>query len=171
MSIKTIIFSLAMGCLTASFSQCSDSQKLEKKAPLEFGEVYYKKRPQAVRDLPSIFTLYIPIKGENDPNIELDSVYFKGKSAKLTRAPHNQNLYIGRFITKPAQPEDIILSSDVKEEHKNKLPKIEPKIPFELKPGECVISYKQAGEVKYYKISNIKEKRLKDFPMAPRNNR
>ena len=170
MHFKTIIFSFAMFCLMVSVSQCSSAQKLEQKAPLDFGEVYYKKRAQAVRDLPSVFTLYIPVKGEHDNTIELDSVYFKGESAKLTQIS-NQSLYIGRFVTKPAYVEDMILSSDVEEEHQNQPPKIEPKIPFELKPNECVVSYKQAGEVKYYKISNIKERRLKGVPMAPRNNR
>ncbi len=171
MRIKAIIFSTVMFCLMASFSQCSNAQKLEQKAPLEFGEVYYQKKAQAVKDLESMFTLYIPIKGEYNNNIEPDSVYFKGKSAKLLVSTQNQNLFYGRFITKPVYTEDIILSSDMNEEHQNKLPKTESKIPFELKNSECVISYKQDGGVKYYKISNIKEKRLADVPMSPRNNR
>lgn len=153
-----------------SFSQCSSGQKLEKNAPFEFDEVYYKRQAQAVRDLESVVTLYIPIKSENK-NIELDSVYFKAKSAKLVKSTQNQNLYLGKFTTKSEYIEDIILSSDVAEEHKNKLPKLESKIPFELKPNECVLSYKEAGQIKYYKISNIKEKRLNEVPMSPRNKR
>ena len=70
---------------------------------------------------------------------------------------------------KPAYTEDIILSSDIAEEHKNKLPVKESKIPFELLPNQCVISFIEHGQTKYYKISNIKEKRLKEVPMAPRN--
>jgi hypothetical protein len=164
---KTIILSTLMLPLMA-FSQCSNGQKLETKAPLEFGEVYYKKKAQAVRDLESVITLYIPIIGENN-TIELDSVYFKGKSAKLIKSSQDQNLYFGRFIMKPAYTEDIILSSDIAEEHKNKLPIKESKIPFELLPNQCVLSYIEAGQTKYYKISNIKEKRLNEAPMAPRN--
>jgi hypothetical protein len=152
----------------ASFSQCSIGQKLEKRAPLEFGEVYYKKEAQAVRDLESSLTLYIPAE-EDNINIEMDSVYFKGKSAKLIK--DSRSLYFARFIMKPAYTEDIILSSDMAEEHKNKLPKQDSKILFELKPNECIISYKMGGETKYYKITNIKEKRLKEVPMSPRNKR
>jgi hypothetical protein len=151
-----------------AFSQCSNGQKLEIKAPLEFGEVYYKKKAQAVRDLESVTTLYIPIIGESN-TIELDSAYFKGKSAKLIKSSQDQNLYFGRFIMKPAYTEDIILSSDIADEHKNQLYVKESTIPFELLPNQCVISYIQAGQTKYYKISNIKEKRLNEVPMAPRN--
>ena len=165
---KTIILSIAMFSFMASFSQCSNEKRLEKKAPMEFGEVYYKKKAQAVRDLESSLTLYIPVE-EDNINAGMDSVYFKGKSAKLIKG--SQNLYFARFIMKPAHTEDIILSSDIAEEHQNKLPKLDSKIPFELKPNECIISYKMSGETKYFKISNIKEKRLKEVPMSPRNKR
>jgi len=165
--IKTIIFSI-IGLSLMAFSQCSNGQRLEKKAPLEFGEVYFKKRAQAIKDLVPVVTLYIPIEEENK-NVELDSVYFKGKSAKLVKSAQNQNLYLGRFTMNSKHTEDIILSSDMNEEHKNKLPQTEPKIPFELKPNECVISFKQAEETRYYKISNIKEKRLDEVPMVPRH--
>ena len=168
--IKTMIFSITMFSLLSSFSQCSDEQKLQDNAPLEFGEVYYRNRPQAVRDLPSILTLYIPIN-TSSPSVELDSVYFKGRSAKLETSEQNKQLYLARFVTKPEYSEDIIMSSDMAKEHQNKLPKVKQSIPFELRPNECIISYKQAGKTKYYKISNIKQKRLDDVPMAPRNNR
>jgi len=166
--IVTIIGLTISLSVLSSFSQCSNGQKLENESPMVFGDVYYKKRPQAVRDLESTMTLFIPVKGET--NIELDSVHFRGKSAKLLKSAQDQNLYIGKFRIKPRYNEDIMLSSDVAEEHQNKLPKVESKIPFELKQDECVISYKKDGDTKYYKISNIKEKRPKEFPMAPRNN-
>lgn len=163
--IKTILFSSALLCLMLSFSQCSSAQKLEQNSPVEFGDVYFQKRAQAVQDLESMITLYIPIKEDRNNNIELDSVYFRGRSAKLSVATNDQNLCFARFITKPAYTEDFILSSDIKEEHKNKLPIDKRNIPFDLLPNECVISYKQSGQVRYYKISNIKEKRLKNAPM------
>jgi len=165
---KTIILLIVMFSFIASFSQCSDEKRLEKKAPMKFGDVYYKKKAQAVRDLESSLTLYIPVE-EDNINVEMDSVYFKGKSAKLIK--DSQNLYFARFIMKPAHTEDIILSSDIAEEHQNKLPKPDPKVPFELKLNECIISYKMGGGTRYYKISNIKQKRLKEVPMSPRNKR
>lgn len=163
---KTIILLITMFSFMTGFSQCSNEKRLEKKAPMEFGETYYKKKAQAVRDLKSSLTLYIPVQ-EDNINVEMDSVYFKGKSAKLIKG--SQNLYFARFIMKPAHTEDIILSSDMAEEHQNKLRKLNSKIPFDLKPNECIISYKMSGETRYYKISNIKEKRLKEVPMSPRN--
>lgn len=161
---------MAMLFLLTSASQCTNAQKLEQEAPIEFGEVYYQKRVQAIKDLESSISLYIPLKEGSDKTIVLDSVYFKGKSAKLKVDTQNQSMYVARFITNSKQTPDIILSSDMKEESENKLPKKEPEIPFQLKPNECVISYEVDGEVRYYKISNIKEKRLKEVPMSPRNN-
>lgn len=165
----TTIIALTIGfSFLSSFSQCSNGQKLEKRSPMEFGDVYFKRQPQAVRDLESMMTLFLPVNGGR--NVELDSVYFRGKSAKLIKSPNDQNLYLGHFIIKPRHKEDIILSSDVADEHQNKLPKIDPKIPFELKQNECVITYKKNGKTRYFKISSIKEIRPKEFPMAPRNN-
>ena len=166
---NSILFSMLLFFLTLSVSQCSIAQKLESVAPLDFGEVYYQKRAQAVRDLESFLTIFIPIKEEVKSNIELDSVYFKGRSAKLMVSNKTPNVYYGRFVIKPKKAEDIILSSEMKDEHQNKVTMDNSKIPFELLPNQCVISYKQDGKTKYYKISNIKEKRLKDVPMEPNN--
>lgn len=164
-----ILVSLAMLFLTTSVTQCTSAQKLEQNAPAVFGDVYFQKKAQAVKDLESSLTLYIPINGNLSKTIELDSVYFKGRSAKLMTSSKNQNMYYARFITKQAHSEDFILSSEMKEEHQNKLPIEKTNIPFELLPNQCVLSYKEEGETKYYKISNIKEKRLKDVPMEHRN--
>ena len=163
-----IMISIVMLFLATSVTQCSSAQKLEHKAPLVFGEVYYQKRAQAVKDLGSVITLYIPVNGEIN-NIKLDSVYFKGMKAKLKVSPQNKKIYYAHFITKEAYTEDFIFSSDVKDEHQNKLPIKKTKIPFDLLPNQCVISYIQEGELKFYKISNIKEKLLKQVPMEPRN--
>lgn len=165
-----IIFSITLLFLSTSVTKCSSAQKLESVPPLDFGEVYYQKRAQAVRDLESSLTIFIPIKGELKNNIELDSVYFKSRSAKLMTTDKTPNVYYGRFVIKPKMAEDIILSSDMSEEQQNKVIMDNPKIPFELLPNQCVISYQQDGKTKYFKISNIKEKRLKDVPMAPNNN-
>ena len=166
---SSIVFSMIVLFLSLSVSQCSSAQKLEPIAPLDFGEVYYQKRAQAVKDLESMFTLFIPVIGENKNNIELDSVYFKGRSAKIMVTNKDPNTFYGKFVITSKKAKDIILSSDMKEEHENKVTMDNPKIPFELLPNECVISYKQEGKIKYYKISNVKEKRLKDVPMVPNN--
>ena len=168
--IKTTLFFITMLCLLTSVSQCSNAQKLEHCETLEQTKHCNKKRVQAIKDLEGSLSIYIPLKEGSDKTIELDSVYFKGKSAKLMFGTEEQMMFFARFVTNSKHTQDIILSSDMTEEHQNKLPNKQPKIPFELKPDECVISYKANGETKYYKISGIKEKRLKEVPMAPRNN-
>ncbi|RIA08252.1 hypothetical protein OE09_0061 [Flavobacteriaceae bacterium MAR_2010_72] len=165
----TTVCSISMFVFLSSFSQCTDKSSLQDEAPVAFGDVYYQYRAQAVRDLESSFTLVIPIKEDLPSNITLDSVYFKGKSAKLQITTNKDKVYFAKFITKPAHNEDIILSSDMADERKNKLPEPPVKMPFELEPNECIISYTQDGITKYFKIKGITQRRLKDVPMSSKN--
>ena len=98
----------------------------------------------------------------------MDSVYFRGKAAKLE---FSQDIaqYVGRFKTAVNQPKDIILSSDPKEEYANKISPKEALILFDLEADECVISYKKENNIKYYKISNVKQKEPLNYPSAPPN--
>ncbi|MFC4722923.1 hypothetical protein ACFO5O_11360 [Geojedonia litorea] len=160
---------MSMFVFLSSFSQCTDERSLQDDAPVTFGDVYYQYRAQAVRDLETSFTLVIPLKNDLPSSITLDSVYFKGKSAKLQTTVNKDNFYFAKFITKPAYSEDIILSSDLAEEHQNKPPKPPIRIPFELKSNECIISYIQDGKTRYYKIKGIVQKRQNGVPMSPNN--
>jgi len=94
-------------------------------------------------------------------NIILDSVFFKGKQAKLEY--RNNSVFIGRFKTEANQKHDIVMSSDPIAEYGNKVPEIPKKVQFELKDDECVVSYLKSGKVKYFKIEKIKRKESKFF--------
>ena len=149
----------------ASFSYCSSAQKLQKTAPVEFGEVYCQSWVAGVQEGGSGLNLYIPVK---DTSIVLDSVYFRGKVAKLEFSSSN-SLYVGRFKTAVNQPKVNIFSSDPKEEYTNKRQQKEALIPFDLKDDECVVSYKKENDIKYYKISNVKQKEPLNYPRTPPN--
>ncbi|WP_299272313.1 hypothetical protein [uncultured Psychroserpens sp.] len=164
--IKQASFLLVMFILMASFSQCSSSQKLQNKPPTEFGQVYYQYWAAGIKDGGSGVNIYIPV---TDTSIALDSVYFKGKMTKLELSSGNKQLYIGLFRTHANQVEDVILSSDSKEEYANKMPMNKTSISFDLNDDECVVSYQKRNKTQYYKISNIKQKAPINFPSAPPN--
>ncbi len=168
--IKRISSFILMFIFMTSFSQCSSSKKLQSKTPIEFGDAYFQKWVAGVKGGGSGINIFIPINESISEEFILDSVYFRGKVAKLEVKPNDKTLYIGRFKTgfNTMKP-DIIMSSDSKEEYGNQLPKIEEKIPFDLKDNECIVSYKKSDKTKYYKIENIIEKQAQHFPSVPPN--
>ena len=151
-----------------SFSQCVSTMKLQDKAPLEFGDVYYQNWIAGVKGGGSGINLFISVKS-NTNNTVLDSVYFKNKQAKLEYI--NDTLLVGRFHTETNQKEDIIMSNEPYAEYGNKAPQLPKKIPFELKEDECVISYKEGKNTKYYKLSNVFKKQSEFYPRAQPNKR
>jgi hypothetical protein len=152
--------------IMTSFSQCSSSQKLQEKAPATFGEVYFQRWNAGIQDGGSGINLFIPV---TDTNVVLDSVYFRGKSAKLETKPTDTSLYVGRFKTEFNQPKDIVMSSNPLDEYNNPLPIQKERMPFTLKDSECVLSYKDGQTTKYFKIENIIEKEAINYPSAPNN--
>jgi hypothetical protein len=165
-TINKIVGLLTLTLVMASFSQCSSAQKLQKKAPTTFGEVYFQKWVSGVAGGGSGINIFVETLTDN---VQLDSVYFRGRAAKFEVKPANKLLYIGRFLTDSNKNEHMIMSSDTNQEYGNKAPIIPSKIPFELKDNECVISYLSNNQTKYFKIENIEERRSKNYPMAPQS--
>ena len=147
------------------FSQCSSTKELQSEAPIAIGKVFYQKWIAGIEGGGSGLNIFIPV---NDTSIALDSVFFRGKAAKLETKSQDQSLYIGRFISQFNKRRDLIMSSDSIAEYGNKLPIVEQKIPFELQSNECVVSYIDGLKTKYFKINNVVEKASLHFPMAPK---
>ncbi|WP_460220467.1 hypothetical protein [Psychroserpens sp. MEBiC05023] len=164
--IKRVSSLLVMLFLMASFSQCSTAQKLERKAPTQFGEVYCQEWIAGVQGAGSGLTIFIPV---NDISIVLNEVYFRGQMSKLEVNSANPQLYIGRFKTDINQSSELILSSDQKEEYANKMHEKPKEFPFELKDNECVVSYQIGDKIMYYMISNVVQKVPLSYPSSPRN--
>ncbi|MGC1472781.1 MAG: hypothetical protein WA775_09325 [Psychroserpens sp.] len=166
--IKQILSITLTLILLLSFTNCSTAQKLQKEAPVQFGEVYCENWSAGVQGGGSGLNIFITVKEET--NIILDSVYFRGKSAKLQLNITSDNYdYIGNFKTDINQSKDIILSSDRNEEYINNMPKHITEMPFELKDNECVVSYFKGTEVFYYKISKVIQREPLHYPSSPRN--
>lgn len=165
-SIKYVSSLIVMLVLIASFSQCSTAQKLQEKAPMVLGEAYAQKWTAGIKEGGSGINVFIPVKVNS---VTLDSIYFREQKGKLEFIKGDQDLYVGRFRTDLNQPRDIILSSDMKEESKNRLPKLKEKMPFEFNDDECIVTYQKGNKTLYYKISNIKMEQPLNYPSAPPN--
>ncbi|MBT8303848.1 MAG: hypothetical protein KJP09_05200 [Bacteroidia bacterium] len=149
-----------------SFSQCSSQKKLQETAPVKLSKAYCQTWVAGARGGGSGINIFIPVETAPDKKIVLDSVYFRGRSAKLETKPQNDTLYIGRFLTKVNEKYDLVMSSDPKQEYGNKRPEDTEKIPFELKMNECVVSYTEGKKTKYFKIDEVEEKAAIPPPMA-----
>lgn len=167
-SFKQISSLIVILVILASFSQCSSAQKLQEKPPIEFGETYAQKWVAGIRGGGSGINVFIPVK---DTSVTLDSIYFRGQKEQLEFVKRDQTMYmyVGRFLTDLNQPKDIILSSDLKEESKNRLPKVKEKMPFEFNDDECIITYRKENKTMYLKISNIKMVQPLYYPSASPN--
>lgn len=135
--------------------QCASSRpKLETNLPFEIGAVYYQNWDTSAHDGRSGMNIVISMLS-NPKKVLLDSVYFRGEQAKLK---HKNNLvYIGEFKTHSTVKNEIIMSIEPYAEYGNKAPKITKMSRFQLEADECVISYKKANKVRYFKIDNIRK--------------
>ncbi len=149
----------------ASFSQCSSTKQLQEKAPVLLDQVYCQEWVAGIQGGGSGLNIFIPVK---DKTVILDSVYFRGKAAKLEMS-EVELLFIGRYKSAFNQSKDMVISSEPNAEYGNKLPEIVKKIPFDLKDDECVISYQEGKTTKYFKVRNVVQKAMLAYPSAPPN--
>ncbi len=152
-----------------SVYRCASAQtasKLQTTAPKQMQNIYYQRWNAGVKESGYGVDVYVNI---TDNTLVLDSVYFRNKVAKL-KLNTKKNVYVGSFKTPYSPSEDTVISSNPNEELQNKITLPKPKIPFDLQANECVITTKENGKTRYYKISNLVEKEALNFPAAPPKN-
>jgi len=146
--MKYIYLLFSAVIITALFSNCAGNKNLQEKAPAKIGKAYMQNTQNG-------FELYIPVKAIQSERVSLDNVYFRGRKAALQIHPQHPGMYYAQFET---AKDDMIMSSDPKEEYGNKAPAKIEKIPFELNKDEAIIEFTQDGKMKYYKIEDITER-------------
>lgn len=162
--INNIAFLILMCSVILLFSNCGSAQKFETKLPLQLGEVYAQQWVAGVKGGGSGINLYISIV-DNPNDIELDSVFYQGKSTKVFLI--NNTKAIGRFKSEINQQKEVIMSNEPYAEYGNQVKKIPIKLRFDLKDNECILSYIENKKTKYFKIQNIKKREILAYPSAP----
>ncbi len=144
------------------FASCANGKQLQEQPPSEIGQVYYTTWTGGVKAAGSGYNLFISVA--KDAEIVLDSAFFRGRRAVVTKEINQPNLYVARFkipSTEGKEP-DLVMHSDPRMEYGNKPPVILEKIPFELEADEAVLRYTKNGKVKYFKISNLDKRETHD---------
>lgn len=155
-----MLLNYALGLFTLmSLSNCANGKKLQEEAPVALQEAYYLLHRAQDESNATRLNLYIPTGDLGQNEIELDSVYFRGRSAELV-SNANPAGYVAYFEIS-GKDRDLVMHVDPKEEFGNKAPILE-KIPFELKNDEAVVVYTHNGKKAYFKIDNITERASSD---------
>jgi len=146
--MKYIYFLLSAVFITAIFSSCAGNKELEERPPAQFQQAYFT----STQDL---IELYIPLVTIQSNQVALDSVYFRGLKSILQEDAQDPGVYFAQFYK---GKQDLIMSSDPKEEYANKMPQKAEKVPFELQDDEALIVFTQNNKTKYFKITGILER-------------
>lgn len=146
----------------ATLFQCA-SLKFEDNPPFKINSATFK---NYIGGMPGVSGTNVVINYEANTTVNFDSLFFKGRKAKIELESIEKKNYIkGHFNTSTVNSkEDLMLHKDGKKEYGNKIP--EKKFPFELKENEAVISYLENGETKYFKVENIKKGEAVFYPSA-----
>ncbi|WP_324720239.1 hypothetical protein [Salinimicrobium sp. HB62] len=153
--MKPFFLSLSALLILMSFSNCANGKQLQEEPPMVVKEAYYTTWKGGVRGAGSGFNLFIPVTA--DAEIEMDTVYFRGRKSVLEKEPFDPHLYVARFKN-PGVNKDFVMHKDPKMEYGNELPAVIEKIPFELEEGEAVVRYTKDGVEKFFRIKDIQRR-------------
>ena len=130
------------------FAGCGSNQHLQEKAPANFQQVYYTKDASAVN-------LYIPVNAIQTERVVFNSVYFQDRKADIAIDSSRSGLYVATF---PLGKPDLIMSSNPREEYKNKVRAIPEEAPYKIKDDEAILVFTERGVIKFYKLTGIEER-------------
>ena len=156
--MKTVTYIiLALGF---SLFGCNSQKKLVENPPFKTGEATCQQWAGGRAESGSGILLQIPLTNDNIGQRKLQQAYFRGKVADI-KMKSNDGVWFAEanFRQSNTKKPDIVMHSDAKKEVGNQPPTMNKELPFELGENECVISYDEEGKTKYFKISDIKEKK------------
>jgi hypothetical protein len=148
-TLKTLMALL----IIVSFTNCGGT-KFTKNPPFIITSATYN---HWVGGVPGVSGTNVRISYTAESSVVFDSIYFLKRSLKLEqRESKGTKLIMGYFKNNdPSLKADYILHVIVEKEMRNKPPVLN-NFPFELKENEVVISYKEGGRTKYFKIKSLK---------------
>ena len=140
-TIKKVTYLLFFTIAVMSTYQCSSTKyKLQEKTTLQLDRVYCQEWYAGIKVGGTGINIYFPNLNSNN-KVVVDSVFFRNLKGKLTK---ERSMYSA--ILKNRSPYDSTTITKA------------VKYPFKLSGNECVISYIEDGETKYFKIVNVTER-------------
>ena len=144
-TILTVFVLSAFNCSSPKqmISQEKSNTKisLQEKTTFQFDQIQFQEWYAGINVGGTGFNIFLP-NIINDENVVLENVYFRNLTGKLVKgkgmySANLKNNSLDYTFEYPVKPADY---------------------PFDLKPNECVISYKENGQIKYTKIASLEEK-------------
>ena len=167
--MKILLKTLPALLVIFSFTNCANGKKLQETPPAVVDQAYFTTWTGGVRTAGSGYNLFIPVKPNSD--LQLDSVYFRGRKVAIEKEASENGLFVARFKNSSEnEGRDIVMHADPRKEYGNKPPVILEKIPFELQPDEAVVLYTKNGKSKYFKITGIRKKESGDVKIKDPQN-
>ncbi|MEJ6791681.1 MAG: hypothetical protein QNK89_02805 [Lacinutrix sp.] len=132
----------------------------EKEMPMIINNAYFQRWVAGQEAGGSGINIYFP-ELINASNYKLISVYFRSMVGDIQSG---KAMY---FANLKSNKSDLVMSNEKNAEYGNTTPTALEPFPFELKDNECIISYIDNGETKYFQVYNIAEKVAEYYPSAP----
>lgn len=136
------------------------SQGRGKSMPLFIKDTYFQRWVAGQQAGGSGINIYFPTLINKD-NYKLEKVYFRGMIGDM------QSGKASYFANLKSFKDGLVMSNGDNAEYGNTTPTKPEPFPFELKSNECMISYVDKGETKYFQVYNIIEKTGINYPSAP----
>nr|WP_321221243.1 hypothetical protein [uncultured Psychroserpens sp.] len=119
---------------------CSNAYKLQKTAPIQYSRAYFQNWTSAISIGSSGYNFHIANLTPAN-NVVIDSVFFRQLKGRLVPAK-------GKYVCQ------LVKRDPISKGHALKTIK---DFPFEISNRACVISYREDGETKYFKIDDVIE--------------
>ncbi|OSY88981.1 hypothetical protein WH52_04780 [Tenacibaculum holothuriorum] len=150
MKLIAVLFSML------GLTQCK-SVKFDTQPPFKIQSAH---AIRMVGGMPGNSSIQLKIAYTSNDEVSFQELFYQNKKTKVfTGAEKKQKLVTGTFNTSTVNDKnDLILHNDPTRELKNKAP--EEKFPFQLKENEAVISYVKNNKTYYFKIEDIKNKKV-----------
>ena len=151
----TIILSFIILLINCNSNKNMSSIALQKKVPFKVLQASYS---NWAGGQPGVKGYQIFVEIDN-PAVQLDSVYFRGRTAAFNKDLDLTKNYFNAVIVLPNDQKDYILNIDAKKEFGNTPPNTSAssKIDFQLKENEAVLKYIFNNKTNYTKITNLIE--------------
>lgn len=152
------------------FANCANGKKLQEEPPAAIKQAYFTTYTGGVKGADSGYNLFIPV--EKGAEIQMDTVYFRGRKAVIQQDSQDPDIYIASFRipSREGKVPDLIMHEDPKKEYGNPVPERLEKMPFEMEKDEAIVRYTKNGKVKYFKITGIQNRDSTDVKIKKPEN-
>lgn len=138
--LRFVIFAIFFSILLQCASPKVIATNFEDNTPFKIKSVYFQEWYAGINYGGTGYTLYLPVV-QKESNVLVEEVYFRNLQGRFE---FNDGRYIA-ILKKPGK--DYMFGK----------PKKPDNYPFDLRDNECVITYSQEGQKKFYKVNIDKE--------------